>query len=202
MGHYNQALNKKAISPVFPTYLNEANLNETAFALNKDYKFRKASLLDIPFVFEHVQDGSQRGSFTLKFMTSKGWVKLLNMLILDVLAPHRFFAKGGYDIKLLIFTLNKEDVGFMRIKYALTDKEVYEIDLCAIDQERRNQKIGSQMIRRFVEDLPSGAEISAYCTIYSRAMQHILKKMKFKRDKKHSLNHADHYRFTKPMHME
>lgn len=197
MNHFNQILKKETINSAFPAYL-----NKVTFASEKDYKFRKANLLDIPFIFEHIQDGSQRGSFSLRFMTSKGWVKLLSMLILDVLAPHRFLAKGGSDVKLLIFTLNKEDVGFMRIKYELTNKEVYEIDLCAIDQERRNQKIGSQMIRMFVEDLPAGADVSAYCTIHSRAMQHILKKMKFKRDKRPSMKHADHYCLTKPIRME
>ena len=168
---------------------------------NKNYRFRKAGLLDIPLIFDLVQDGSQIGSFAEKFATSKGWVYLLRMLILDVLAPHRFVVDEGYDIKLLIFTLNNEDVGFMKIKSQFTDRYIYEINLCAISQEHRNQKNGSQMIRMFIEDLPSGAEIYAYCTKYSRAMQHIFRMLKFQREKKTTKLHAECFYFTKSSNM-
>ena len=174
---------------------------EGLYIQNKDYKFRNASLLDIPFIFDLIQDGSQRWAFTEKFLTPKGWVEVLSMLILDVLAPHRYIEHGGYDIKLLIFTLNDEDVGFMKIKPRLTDRYIYEIDICAVAQEHRNQNIGSQMIRMFIEDLPSGTEIVAYCTKYSRAMQHIFKMQKFIRDKKTTKLYAECFHFSKPSSM-
>lgn len=154
-----------------------------AVSLNKDYKFLKASLLDIPFIFDLIQDGSQVGSFAAQYLTSNGWVRSLRMLILDVLAPHRNIEHPGYAIKLLIFTLNNEEVGFMRI-FRFADRGIYGIDICAIAPAHRNQNIGSHMIRMFIEDLPSSAEIVTHCTKYSRAMQHVLKKLKFQRDKK------------------
>ena len=169
-----------------------------AFSLNKDYKFRKTSLLDIPFIFDLIQDGSQVGSFAEKYLTAKGAVHVLSMLLLDVLAPHRYIEREGYDIKLLIFALNNEDVGFMKIRLRFTDHNIYEIDICAIAPEYRNQKIGSQMIRMFIEDLPSGAEVAAYCTKYSKAMQHIFKMQKFLRDKKTTHLHIECFHFTKP----
>jgi N-acetylglutamate synthase-like GNAT family acetyltransferase len=169
-----------------------------AFSLNKDYKFRKASLLDIPFIFDLIQDGSQVGSFAEKYLTAKGAVQVLSMLILDVLAPHRFIEREGYDIKLLIFALNDEDVGFMKIKPGFADRSIYKIDICAIAPEYRSQKIGSHMIRMFIEDLPSGAEVVMYCTKFSRAMQHILKMLNFQRDKKTTVLHAECFHFTKP----
>lgn len=172
-------------------------LRNGAFSLNKDYKFRKAGLLDIPFIFDLIQNGSQIGSFTEEYLTSKGWVHSLRMLILDVLAPHRNIEHGRYDIKLLLFIINNKEVGFMRID-RFTDQDIYGIDLCAIAPENRNQKLGSQMIRMFIEDLPSGAEVVVYCTKFSRAMQHILKMLKFQRDKKTTVLHTERFHFTKP----
>lgn len=186
------------LSKTFPMMGVPNNPRNGAFSLNKDYKFRKASLLDIPFIFDLIQDGSQMGSFAERNLTSKGWVYVLRMLILDVLAPQRYIEHEGYDTKLLIFTLNNEDAGFMKIKPRFTDRNIYEIDICAIAPEYRNQKIGSHMIRMFIEDLASGAEVVVYCTKFSRAMQHILKMLKFQRDKKTTMLHAECFHFTKP----
>lgn len=185
------------LSKTFPMSGVPNDARRWAFSPNKDYKFRKASLLDIPFIFDLIQDGSQMGSFAEKYLTSKGWVNVLRMLILDVLTPHRYIEHEGYDVKLLIFTLNNEDVGFMKIKPRFTDRDIYEIDICAIAPEYRNQKLGSQMIRMFIEDLPSGAEVVVYCTKFSRAMQHILKMLKFQRDKKTTILHAECFHFSK-----
>jgi len=180
--------------------LDAPNWPKEAVLQNKDYKFRNAGLLDIPFIFDLIQDGSQMGSFSEKHMTAKGWGRMLRMLILDVLAPQRNIKHDGYDVKLLIFTLNDEEVGFMKID-RFTDYCLYEIAFCAIAQEHRKQKIGSQMIRMFIEDLPSDAAVIAYCTKYSRAMQHILKMLKFQRDKRTSILHSELFYFKKSLNL-
>lgn len=195
MGYTNNTIPRSGGRIALPNWS-----KETAFLQNKNYEFRKAGLLDIPFIFNLIQDGCEMGSFTEKFITSKGWGRILKILFLDVLAPHRNIEHEGYDTKLLVFTLNDEEVGFMKID-RFTDRDIYEIELCAVAQEYRNQKIGLQMIRMFIEDLPSGATIVAYCTKYSRAMQHILKMLKFQRDKKPSVLHSELFHFTKSSHM-
>lgn len=192
MGHLNNTIPRSCGRIALPNWS-----KETPFPQNKNYRFRKAGLLDIPFIFDLVQDGSQIGAFAEKFMASKGWGLTLRMLIFGVLTPHRNIKLGGDDTRFLIFTLNNKEVGFMKIISRFTDRYIYEISLCAVAQEYRNQNIGSQMIRMFIADLPSGAEVVACCTTYSRTMQHILKMLEFQREKKTSILHAELFHFTK-----
>ena len=158
----------------------------------QDYKFRKAGLLDIPFIFELIQEGSLNGVFNESLMTSKGYIFTLFELYLDVLRPLRIMVRKE-DIKLLIFTLNDQSIGFIKIHFQFTGEQ--EISLCSITPPHRNHKHGSQMISMYLETLPTGTVVIAYCTKYSRAMQQILKKLKFQRGKNSSLNEC--YRFTK-----
>ncbi len=161
-----------------------------------DYKFRKASLLDIPFIFNLIQIGSLNGAFNEFLMTSKGYIFTLRELFLDVLRPLRIKLRTD-DIKLLIFTLNNEDIGFIRIKSQFAGEHTQEISLCSITPEHRNQKHGTQMIRMYIENLPIGTEVIAYCSIYSEVMQHTLKKLKFQKEEKNLPDTDDCYRFTK-----
>ena len=158
----------------------------------QDYKFRKAGLLDIPFIFELIQEGSLNGFFNDYLMTSKGYIFTLVELYLDVLRPLRALLRKE-DIKLLIFTLNDQDLGFIKIQFHFTGEQ--EICLCAITPPLRNHNHGSQMIRMYLDTLPTGTVVIAYCTKYARAMQYVLKKLKFQRDKKSFPQEC--YRYTK-----
>jgi hypothetical protein len=146
----------------------------------KNYNLRKASLLDISFIFYLIMDGSFEGSFADFFLTSNGYFFALIYLLLAVLLPLRFL-KDKKEGKLFIFTLNDEDIGFLKIKYL--DERTQLIDMCAIVREKRNEKHGTQMIRMYLDNLRIRTEVIAYCTKYSRAMQHIFVKQQFKRDK-------------------
>ena len=92
---------------------------------------------------------------------------------------------------------NNEDIGFIKISSQFTNVNVQVIALCAIKPEHRNPKYGTQMIRMVIEDYPTGTEIFALCTIYSRAMQRVLKNLKFHRDKKTNNLRLESYRLTK-----
>jgi len=157
------------------------------------YKFRKATLLDIPYIFNLIQDGSYRGAFTQFLMTSKGYFFILRGLIPDVLKVFPAFSKE--KSKLFVFTMNNDEIGFLKIKTERGTETVQIIELCAINPELRNQRHGSQLIRMYIESLPEGTEVIAYCTKYSRAMQHVLVKQKFKRDRKSFP--LECYRYTK-----
>lgn len=159
---------------------------------HQDYKFRKAGLLDIPFIFELIQEGSLSGFFNEYLMTSKGYIFTLVELFQDVLYPLRRMLRKE-DIKILIFTLNDQDIGFIKIQFHLSGEQ--EICLCAMTPSHRNHKHGSQMIRMYLETLPTGAVVIAYCTKYARAMQHVLRNLGFQRDKNSFPSEC--YRFTK-----
>lgn len=164
----------------------------------RDYKLCKASLLDIPFIFHLIQDGSLSGSFSDSNLTSKGYITVFSSLFLDVLHSRRFVKHKTHDIRLLILIHNNENIGFIKITSPFTNENVQVIDLCAIKPEHRNQKHGTQLIRMVIEDSPSGTEIFALCTKYSRAMQRIFKNLKFRRDKKTNNLRLESYRITKP----
>lgn len=159
-----------------------------------DYKFRKASLLDIPFIFGLIQEDSLNGFLDESLITSKGYIFILVEMFLHVLQPLRIMPRGGSS-KLLIFTLNNEDIGFIKIKSQFTSEHIQVIGLCSIDPDHRNHKHGSQMIRMYIETLPIGTEVIAYCSKYARAMQPVLKTLKFRRDKNSFPNEC--YRYTK-----
>lgn len=150
---------------------------------NTLYQFRKASVLDVPFIFSLLQEGSFSGSFANFLMSRNGYFYTLKSLLPEVLSPLRWFKKTQ-ESNLFIFTLNNEDIGFIKTSTPPNAGQARAIDLCAIVPEFRNQKHGTQMIRMYIDTLPSGTEVIAYCTKYSRAMQHILIKQKFRRNRK------------------
>lgn len=150
---------------------------------NKNYNLRKAGLLDISFIFYLIMDGSFEGAFTDLFLTSNGYFLALIYLLLAVLRPLRFLKYNKEVGELFIFTLNDEDIGFLKIKKISQVGHAQVIELCAIAPEQRNQKHGTKMIRTYLDSLTIGTEVMAYCTKYSRAMQHIFVKQQFIRDK-------------------
>ena len=160
--------------------------------IHRAYKFRKAGVLDTPFIFELIQEGSLNGFFNEYLMTSKGYIFTLLELFLDMLRPLRRMLRKE-DIQILIFTLNDQDIGFIKIQFHLTGEQ--GICLCAITPPHRNHKHGSQMIRMYLETLPVDTVVIAYCSKYARTMQCVLRKQKFQRDK--NSFPAECYRYTK-----
>lgn len=163
---------------------------------NRDFVLRKAGFLDIPFVFFLIQEGSLSGSFTEFYLTSKGYLSVLKSIFVDLLYSRYLVSQGG-NVKLLIFTVNNEDVGFIKLSVLRANNSIQIIDLCAIKPEYRNKKYGTQMIRMVVDKAPQDGVIFALCTKYSRAMQRVLKNLKFHRDKKTNKLCLESYRFTK-----
>jgi len=149
----------------------------------KNYNFRKATVLDIPYIFGLIQEGSLIGSFTNSLMTSKGYRFTLKSLFLDVIPLLRIFVTHTEKTKLNVFSLNNKEIGFIRISQPTNNENVQVIELCAIDPVHRNQNYGATMLQMYLDSLPNGTEVIAHCTKYSRAMQHLLIRKKFLRDK-------------------
>ncbi len=103
-----------------------------------------------------------------------------------------------------MFTQDGEEVGFLQFADAHQQQPVRLIELCAIAPTYGNQKIGSRMISMYIESLLVHTQVMVYCNKYSRAMQHVLTKLKFQRDKQatrvedeHEVSHLETFHFTK-----
>lgn len=155
-------------------------------AFSEDYGFRKASLLDVPFIFHLIVEGSETGAFPVTYSTAKGLPTLFAMLMRDILRPRSTLDNGICDTKTLIFTQGGEDVGFLQTG-CMGDKQSHVIKCCAIAQQHRNQHHGSNMIRMYIESLPAVPEVVAYCTKINKAMPRLLKKLGFHKEKANSV---------------
>lgn len=149
-----------------------------------NYRFHKASVLDIPYIFGLLQEGSLIGSFSNSLMTSAGYRWTLKTLFIAVVPLLQRFSRNTEKINTFIFCLNNDDIGFIAITLPTNNENVQIIELCAIDPAFRNQDHGARMLHKYLESLPNGTEVITHCTKYSRAMQHILIKKKFRRDKR------------------
>lgn len=145
------------------------------------YALRKAGVLDIPFLFELIQRCALDGSFSAHLMSAKGYALVLRMLLLNTLRLANLAHSDVGKEQILVFIRNDQEVGFLH--YAKTQKTACTILLCAIAPAQRNQKLGTQMLRMFIASLPPHTQLTVHCNKYSRAMQHILTRLKFTRDK-------------------
>jgi len=160
------------------------NSNSTDSHCFDEFQFRKAGVLDIPYIFGLIQEGSLIGSFPNSLMTAKGYAFLFKDLFEDVVPLLRIFHNKTQQAKLYVFCLNNEEIGFIKIGLPTNNENFQEIELCAIDPKHRNQHYGAKMLHMFLEELPNGTKVVAHCSKYSRAMQHILIREKFCRDKR------------------
>ena len=141
--------------------------------------FRKAGLLDLPFIFNQIMEGAVDGAFTERFLTAKGNLHLFRLLFLNLLPFNRLLGKYRiYDF--LMFQRGEDDLGFVGIHTGHDDGNT-TVGFYGIANEHRGKKYGSWMMASLIEYLPADARIAVYTTEYSVAMQHILLKAGFKR---------------------
>ncbi len=156
-----------------------------------DFSIHNASILDIPFIFDLIVQGSLEGSFTDSFLSSKGHIAIL----LSLLASVRFFsrlkilwptnrkrAKHIHD-ELLVFFYKDSPIGFLQIKTSQEENGciIKLIDKCAIKNEFRGQGHGKNMINLFIAMQSADANFFAYCNKYAKSMQHIFRQVYFRR---------------------
>lgn len=148
----------------------------------ESYQFRPAGFLEIPFIFNIIQEGCLTGSFSENLMTSAGYFTVLRTLFTEI-------ALGWFATQrtsgLAIFTIGQAELGFMLVKASQAEGQpVQVIELCGIADQHRNQHHGSKMIQMYLATLQHNTCVVVYCTKFSTAMRHVLLRLKFKRDRK------------------
>lgn len=146
--------------------------------------FRRAGLLDVPFVFDLMLEGSVAGSFSDQFLAVKtGARKLLWMLLRDI-ALKSWRTPRTPLAGWFVARHGQQPIGFVHV-YSTSESSAgsaIELALCAVSPALRNQGYGTAVIRALIARYPPGTTLTVHCTKYARAMQHILKRLGFLRN--------------------
>lgn len=148
-----------------------------------DVGVRKASLLDLPFVFELLLEGAFFGSFSEAFMLPTGTFRLLYMVFKLWFNQYTLFRKNYHPAALLMLIKGKKEIGFLYLEEIMVREKSNKhlvLSLMSVMKSYRNQKIGTKVVGRIFDSMPVGATMVAGCTKYSSVMQKILRKLKFK----------------------
>ncbi|HEY5995251.1 MAG TPA: hypothetical protein VIU46_11710 [Gallionellaceae bacterium] len=149
--------------------------------------FRKAGLLDLPFIFNQIVEGCVEGVYSDLFLTGGGNVHLMRLLFLNLLPFGKLLGKRKlYDF--LIFRKGQEEIGFVGM-YAARDavsgdaakhQATLTIGFFGVAQAFRGKHKGIMMMRMLLEHLPADATIDAYTTKYAVGMQRLLTRSGFR----------------------
>ncbi len=170
-------------------------LGDNATAHFDTGEFIYAGLLDIPFIFDLVLDGSVAGSFSDRYLKRQGYLSILFLLLTSLRSLSWIFRTKKRE--LLLFMRSDVPVGFIQIEWTNTKAGIpcCYVTTCAIAPVYRGNHYGRDMIELLIARAPVGTEIWAYCTKYARAMQRTLKNLHFvRRTAGHGL---DAYSFMK-----
>ena len=148
------------------------------------YNFRKASVLDIPYIYELVLQGSINGAFTGRHLYPNGYGKLLVQLFGILLKPLRVDGNSAKVQALVLIEYDGEEIGFLHYtQESKTGANTHmHLEHCIVSSLHRGQGHGNRIVCWVVAQASNNkCMLSAVCSKYSRAMQHILKKNRFKR---------------------
>lgn len=160
--------------------------------------FSTATFLDIPLIFNLMQEGSAAGSFASVFVERTGSAKLFGTIFKSVIAQNFQSPASGkrYEWQIVKGPSGTE-VGFLKRCVGLGNSQSHHLELFAIRPEHRNKGIGTAVLQDILSKLPQGAQLTVHCTKYARAMQHILKRQRFKRNVRFRLLCLEEYALTK-----
>lgn len=142
--------------------------------------FRRAGLLDLPFIFYLIFDGSVEGAFSERFLSGKGHVNLFIVLFANIVPFGKYFFGTLKRYEFFVFQKGQDGIGCVGISTVPSTSDVV-IRFFAIGHEHRAKGNGALMMRRFIEHLPADATVSAYTAKYAAAMQRVLTRTGFKR---------------------
>lgn len=152
---------------------------------NDKLSLRKASVLDVPFIFKLMMEGSESGVFSDHFHVGAGGARLLWLVLSGVLNQKwSLTAKPGKFKWQVIVDSRQEEIGFLKVSNNDLSNGIQDLELLAVSPGYRNRGIGTEVLHRLVADQPDGVLLRVHCTKYARAMQHILKRNSFKRTTK------------------
>jgi hypothetical protein len=161
--------------------------------LGEGYALKPASVLDIPFIFDLMMNGSELYVFGNLYLSGTGAVRLLAAISLGVVIG--LISRNSSE-RWLILSLKGADIGFVKVTEVVEARATTLISLFAIIPARRNLGHGSRVMRLFAGAQPAGATLLVFCNKQARVMQHTLKKLHFVRNR-HS-GPLEEYSLTKP----
>ena len=175
------------------------SIKNTKSTLTQNYGFNRASILDTPLIFELMMNGSENGAFADRYMAGTGGVKLLLFIMLGIIGLEKFPNKEKINSRWIIISNSKNPIGFMNSRTINSSDKNSEnlIAIYAISPRYRNLGHGKAALKLFIQNQPDNTTIIVHCTKYARAMQHILKKLRFQRNPK-SGNPTEEYSLTTP----
>ena len=150
-----------------------------------DIQFKKVGLFDVPFVFGLMLDGSLAGAFSDSYLRDAGHFKLFTLVLGTVFVRPLWMTRHPAREQTLLVCSKGLEVGFIQLDNTAGTSEcpVSTIALFAIAKEHQNQGLATQALSILIATLPRHAILEAYCTKYARAMQHVLLKLHFTRNK-------------------
>ena len=150
------------------------------------YALTKVSLLDVPFIFDLMMNGSELGVFSDSFMKKTGGFDLFWWIFRRIFAQSKSYKPLAKRSDWHLIFMNTEQIGFMRIKTSYTPNgdAIKHVFLFALVPQYRNHGHGTAVLKSFVDAQPKGTKIFVHCTKYAKAMQHVLKRLRFRRNAK------------------
>ena len=150
-----------------------------------ELKFRKANVLDIPLIFNLFLEGSVDGAFADRYLIATGPLKLFLWVVNAVFHWPDCLRKNTPRAQLHVIHKGEQDVGFAQLTHGTAPDggATLTLALLAVAKDHQNQKFGTWAVATIIREMPASTILEVYCTKYSRAMQRLLHKQQFARDK-------------------
>ena len=118
--------------------------------------YRRATLLDVPSMFELMMEGSEIGAFTEQFMVRAGGARLLFYLLGGVTLRLRWWNPASRETSWTMLCLGDETIGFMTTKCTRRSDGCVSalLELMVIDRAHRGRGHGKAAIADLLEQLP------------------------------------------------
>ena len=150
--------------------------------LNERCLIRKASILDVPYIYDLIWQGSKEGSFTDRYLNSDGYVILLIELLKILIRP---LHADGVLMKLHVLQIvecNGMSIGLLHYTlYAeMLSGNYLHVEHFAVAPAHRNTGNGAWIVDWLIEEaVKNESTLTACCTKYALVMQRIFKKRNF-----------------------
>lgn len=160
---------------------------------NLQLTYKRAGILDIPLIFQLIQEGAESGSFSQAFIERRGSLKILAYVWRNIARQYIQSRRLNDYCQWLVIKSADNEVGFMKLSKSAGSCSQVNLELIAICPENRNSGIANAVLEKLVSEIPCGGQLNVHCTKYARAMQHILKKHHLKRNVKFNVPYLEEY---------
>ena len=156
-------------------------------------RYRRAGLLDVPLIFELMQEGAHAGVFSDRFIIRTGAPTLMRWVMGGVLAGYWPIGRRQRAEWRIIEDNRQCEVGFMTVRESTLREHCLELQFLSIKPELRGRGLGRRVLTDLHSGLPLGKTLLVHTTKYARAMQHLLKDMHYKRNTRLNVGHLEEY---------